>query len=158
MNSENSMNSAGPLQGRTILFVEDRPDSILYFVEQLKRQEVQIRILRRISSVLDLLQEGDQRVHFVCIDLFLDESDPRLAGYRDKVELTDTNQGQLLGLFLQDKKIPYLYLTAYPPWFQENEQEREVQVFEKISSSYEKLVEHIESKISRQSKATRDRS
>ena len=158
MNSENSMNSAGPLQGRTILFVEDRPDSILYFVERLKGQGVQIKILRRISSVLDLLQEGDQTVHFVCIDLFLDESDPRLARYRDKVELTDTNQGQLLGLYLQEQEIPYLYLTAYPPWFQKNDQQKEVKVFEKISSSYEELVRHIESEITRKSEATRDRS
>ena len=158
MNSENSMSSAGPLQGRTILFVEDRPDSILYFVERLRGQGVQIRILRRISSVLDLLQEGDQTLDFVCIDLFLDESDPRLVRYRDKVELTDTNQGQLLGLFLQDKKIPYLYLTAYPLWFQKNDQEKEVKIFEKVSPNYEKLVEYIESEITRQSEATQDRS
>ncbi len=135
------------LKDKTILFVEDHPEAIVYFVETMREAGATVRVRRRISSALDLL-EKKIRVDFVCIDLFLDETDERLDRFVREVQQTGTNQGQLLGLYLQERDIPYLYLTASRSWFVKNDKEKHIQAFTKDSGKYDQIIQYMEKKFS----------
>jgi len=136
------------LAGKTVLFVDDRPMTIKNFIEKVREHGAAVHIRRTIDGAGEIIRE--QKVDFVVIDLFLDEPGGLFEQYKEHVEQTGTNLGQLLGLYLQEQEIPYLYLSANPSWFVENKQEKEVTVLSKSVRSWAEfqkcLIDHLHHK------------
>ncbi|HHL35506.1 MAG TPA: hypothetical protein ENJ30_14200 [Desulfobulbaceae bacterium] len=130
------------LAGKNILFVDDRPMSMRNFIDKVKYMKATVVVRRTIQGARALV-EGNEKIDFVVIDLLLDEPDGLFDNYREMVEQTGTNQGQLLGLYLKCKDIPYLYLSVYPSWFQENEHEQDVPCLTKSSRELDDFIESL---------------
>ena len=133
------------LKGKTILFVDDRPDSMVLFIEWVKNNGGKILVRRTINGALNLMNSN--HINFAVIDIFLDDNDNRLRDREFPVEQTGTNQGQLLGWELQNREpaIPYLYLTANSSWFVEREKENKKMVFRKSSDTLNDFIEYVKS-------------
>lgn len=131
------------LIGKTILFVDDRPSSAKYFIEKVKAMGTMVYVRRTIQGAADLLET--ETIDFAVLDLFLNEPDDRFDQYRDKVVQTGTNQGQLLGLYLQEKQVPYLYLSSNPSWHQENREKEKKKIpnFSKSPRSWDEFIKEL---------------
>lgn len=116
---------------KTILFVDDRSNTHAYYRDQLKRhstyQQYRIELAFDLEDAIEILtgkrvgiNVGD--IVAVIVDLHLPgnitkELDKYHRKHADKIKL---NEGQLLGLYLRDKNIPYFYLSAYEARYQKD--------------------------------------
>ncbi len=100
------------LQGKSILFVDDRPDSVVAFRKELEDLGAKTKTRRSINSALREL--GKEDFDLVVIDLFLPNDYGGLETYRDKITMNGNNQGELLACYLRqaNPRVPYVYLTS----------------------------------------------
>jgi CheY-like chemotaxis protein len=103
-----------------ILFVDDRPVTHAYFREQLQKDsrfnKNTIELAFDLRGAIDLLNQDIGQFVAVVIDLHLPNSDipSELKLYNQQYgREIQLNEGQLLGMYLRDKNIPYFYLSAY---------------------------------------------
>ncbi|WP_089726997.1 hypothetical protein [Candidatus Thiosymbion oneisti] len=108
----------GPLEGRFVLFVDDRPDDVYTYIDRLRKLGADVRNERSIGRARRYLDTHPGQVHLLVIDLFFDLYSSDDLGrldtlYGNRVERNAMNQGQLLGEHAKESKpsIPYLYLT-----------------------------------------------
>lgn len=107
------------LQGKRIMFVEDRQPVIDLFLEELPQLIGNPVIITRVKTLSEAVHEiGEAAPEFdlVVIDLHMPGELPsELRRYADLIG-PDLNEGQALGLWLHAtrKNIPYLYLTSVP--------------------------------------------
>ncbi len=129
------------LTGKTILFVEDRPDSVMGFRNALKRRGATTRIKRNINSALRELSSGN--FDLVVIDLFLPNDYDKLKASCNRVTMNGNNQGELLACYLreQDDSVPYLYLTSMLEFYSGNENDL---VFLKSADQINTFIKKIE--------------
>ncbi|MCP4695970.1 MAG: response regulator [Gammaproteobacteria bacterium] len=108
------------LTGKRILFVEDRPDTILFYEKRLEDiPDVETEQAESQKEAWDLFYPVREPPPFdiVLIDLNLPPVPSELLkGDARKLEPRDLNEGQALGLWLSKHypKVPYAYLTALP--------------------------------------------
>lgn len=97
---------------QTVLLVEDVPATVRVLRERLAiLPGVQVRLVRSLNQALDLIRE--RKPHLVILDLYIPDEWDRLETYRDRVRLSEFNQGELLGTLLEDQGIPYFYYTTH---------------------------------------------
>jgi CheY-like chemotaxis protein len=108
-----------------ILFVDDKPVTHAYYREQLKKddryEKCEIELAFDLRDAIDILNMQFKETDVVVIDLHLPNSDipSELKSYYQQYgRETQLNEGQLLGLYLKNKK-KYLYLSAYQNKYKE---------------------------------------
>jgi CheY-like chemotaxis protein len=107
------------LKGTRILFVDDRPAGLNFFIQELERVadgDVEICQTKTLQQALDELSAEGIGFDMVVIDLHMPGELPEsLKPFEARVG-RDLNEGQTLGLWLREKHphIPYLYLSSVP--------------------------------------------
>ncbi|MCP4698400.1 MAG: hypothetical protein GY862_16340 [Gammaproteobacteria bacterium] len=106
------------LAGKRVLFVEDRPETIALYIEELEETvpDLEIESVEKLEKAWKLLGSGKTQPPFdiVLIDLNIPPVPEVLQEYAENLEARDLNEGQALGLWLSDKypHVKYAYLSA----------------------------------------------
>lgn len=107
--------TSSALSGKRFLFVDDDATSIYYFVRELRQRNcLDVHIADSLDDALDLLY--GTRYDFVLIDLYCAPESIRLSQYKSILGAIQFNQGQLLGLWLDDHQPTdkYAYISHLP--------------------------------------------
>jgi CheY-like chemotaxis protein len=115
------MNAETPsiLSGKRILFVEDRPQTLEFFIDELRhatRETVRIDNAENLAEAVRLVRDESDGYDMVVIDLHMPGKLPEaLQPYRSIVR-PELNEGQILGIWLHAERgeIPYVYLSSVP--------------------------------------------
>ena len=130
------------LKGKRILFVEDRPQTLRFFLEALvgvAGSEVKLKKVKTLQEAVKNLSTTDDAFDMVVIDLHMSGELPdELKPFEAKVQ-PSLNEGQTLGLWLHEhhQDIPYVYLSSVPDAFRTDVGDRPV--FDPINKFTEKL-------------------
>jgi CheY-like chemotaxis protein len=118
MNAATDKSDQEVLKGKRILFVEDRPQTLEFFLEELTEvagEKVDVEA-KSLSEAVDSLSKSGANFHMVVIDLHMPGELPEVLKPFAKQIGPDLNEGQTLGLWLRKTfpAIPYLYLSSLP--------------------------------------------
>ncbi|MEE9336929.1 MAG: hypothetical protein V3U87_02535 [Methylococcaceae bacterium] len=102
-----------------ILFVDDKPSTHAYLRKYLNKEyrQWEIEIAFEIEEAIEMIEDMENKLFCVALDLYfpsdinkelLERLGVNLGG-----RLVVMNQGQLLGVYLHKKRIPYFYLSAH---------------------------------------------
>lgn len=128
---------------KTVLLVEDQPSTVRVLRERLTALAgLQVRMVRTLNGALIRIEE--QKPDLVILDLYLPDDWDRLRSYRDRVQVNDFNQGELLGAFLKGKGIPYFYYTSHLPFYRGDETELVMSKAKGIDNVVAKIQELLE--------------
>ncbi|WP_130472554.1 hypothetical protein [Candidatus Magnetaquicoccus inordinatus] len=101
------------LNGKRILFVDDTPRTLAPIPGDLaKKYGVSCDIVKELATARQRMENRDPPAHAVVLDLNMNATAADRKGFNTGLKVTHMNDGQLLGVWLAEKKIPYLYLTA----------------------------------------------
>ncbi|MCP4698929.1 MAG: response regulator [Gammaproteobacteria bacterium] len=149
--SENNDSIQEVLGGKRLLFVEDRPATILFYMKQLEQcvPGLEISHAESLLEAWNLLNPVRSPLPFniVLIDLNLPPIPPELKDYARRLETGDLNEGQALGLWLSDHypQVRYAYLTALPKVINRelDKSQKQITVLDKNSLSDQDFPEEI---------------
>ncbi len=124
MNARIDQSNTDILKGKRILFVEDHPQTLDFFIEELEEVVDGIKITQAptLSEAVSKLSAQDNKFALVVIDLHMPGDFPQeLRVFAERIA-PDLNQGQTLGLWLDEthKSIPYIYLSSVPDAYNRN--------------------------------------
>jgi CheY-like chemotaxis protein len=130
------------LKGKRILFVEDRPQTLRFFLEALSGvtgDQVHVKKVKTLREAVHDLSESEAPFDMVVIDLHMSGDLPEeLKPFETKIQRS-LNEGQTLGLWLHEHRqsIPYVYLSSVPDAFRADVGDRPA--FDPINKFTEKL-------------------
>lgn len=106
-----------------ILLVDDQPATVRVLSKRLLDElGALVRLVRSVNQAMLMIEES--LPDFVVLDLFLPQDWDKLqATYKGKIELGPFNQGELLGAYLADRHIPFLYYTSHIGFYQGNQKQ-----------------------------------
>lgn len=106
-----------------ILIVDDKPYTHALFRDFLKKKhpEKEIAMALDFAQALKIVNDRTPELYCVVLDLFF--PDIVIPEILKNLNMAHTNavsmnQGQLLGEYLHDRKIPYFYLSAFSDKYQ----------------------------------------
>ena len=146
----NALAIADQLRKTRILFVEDRPETLKFFIKELVKAsegEVIIDEARDLPAAVEKIRVNEYEM--VVIDLHLPGELPDdLQVYSSKLEVK-LNSGQTLGLWIHDKfkNIAYIYLSAVPDVHRHIQaaEPAEILVLNKLEDSPREFPQHVAS-------------
>ena len=119
---------------KKVLFVEDRTAAISDYIEYLQEDKrIDVEVCYSIEQAFDSIQDGEI-FDFIIIDLNNPPIPEALKKYKKRLNQMDLNEGQALGLWLDDEysKIPYVYLSVMPI-VMDDELQEQIEVLDKNS-------------------------
>ncbi|WP_353572936.1 hypothetical protein [Candidatus Albibeggiatoa sp. nov. BB20] len=104
------------IRGKKILIAEDRIETVQYLIDALKAEDAVVKYVQNLTDAYTHLNKN--QVDLALIDLNIPPIPDELKEYVQKLKIRGNtlNQGQTLGVWLDEKKpnIKYAYLTAFP--------------------------------------------
>ena len=103
------------LHDKRILFVEDRAHTVRVYRDELLRLKAVTQLAENMGDAVDKL-ESQKKFDLLLIDLNIPPLPESLMEYGRKLRKLELNEGQALGMWLDDRHpdLPYAYLTAVP--------------------------------------------
>lgn len=99
-----------------ILLVDDQPATIRVLKERLTEEcNALVHVARSLNQAYEMIRNNSP--NFVLLDLYIPLDLDKLGDYKNKIELGTFNQGELLGAYLDEKRIPYLYFTSHGAFY-----------------------------------------
>lgn len=129
------------LKNKTILFVEDTPDSIDIHVKRLKEYDANIIINRTIDQAVETL--STKNIDYVVIDLYIPREFSKVKKYDSSTDILKMNQGELLACYIKEHfgtKIPFLYLTSQLSFYKGNDRQL---LFNKSGKNIDHVIKEI---------------
>lgn len=133
-----SENDQQALKGANILFVEDTPDSVRYYLQELRAavgETGSVVLVRTLGEAVEAVTTGSY--YAVIIDLHIpgDSFPSELEPYRSRIR-GNLNQGQVLGLWLTEQQdaSPYVYLSNVQEAYDNNADDSPLAIYNKYQT------------------------
>ena len=110
-----------------VLIVDDLPATVRILCNRVKDElGAEVVPVRTLNQAWQRINAAESPFDLMIIDLYLPTDFDKLQQYESKIQPGSFNQGELLGAYAEEQRVPFFYYTSDPTFYRGKRPDQEV--------------------------------